>query len=58
MQLWLPTETREASVGTDQELVGSLLNIDGTYMSFEAEKVQSLHSLESLPFLHRDQGTV
>lgn len=36
------------------EVTSTALNIDHTYMSFEAGRVQSPHSLESLPFLHKE----
>lgn len=69
MQLWLPGPKRQQE-GEKKGVIRWPLNrrnrvfdsdsahntdIICTYMSFEAEKVQSLHSLESLPFLQREE---
>lgn len=68
MQLWLPAEVKKrqddeqkrgyqtASCPVCLSWSDSTHNMEiiCSYMSFEAEKVQSPHSLESLPFLQRD----
>lgn len=69
MQLWLPAGGREdkkdkglsdgvlTRVPVPLNWIDSAHNMEiiCTYMSFEAEKVQSPHSLESLPFLQREE---